>query len=295
MREAVRIVGVLILTAAFGRTPAGAETPGPTGELSPDMRPVLVLQPPQGPLLLARRGAPQRDHKERRLPLPAAWQTSEPDRGFNQALLMQLSHVAANWPWRTLIVSTSGPEIASQLQSLTDQDAVVAVVGEALADLGGKVQLQITMELTTVRAIATAHERRVRSRVEYFAPALVADSGLPRRNPAFAMDGVLDDQVSTAATDLSQFLATIVARVSVPSSLHPHNPTLGGLALHLVCAECRASNRVVYLQPGRVWVSVGKRPGRILALPLPPPKSQPAIQGGHAARIDRPEGRTFTP
>jgi hypothetical protein len=282
MREVGRIVGVLIVTAGFSHTAASAETPGPTGELSPDMRPVLVLQPPQGPLLLAHRIAPQRDHKERRVPLPAAWQTSEPDRGFNQALLMQLSHVAANWPWRTLVVSTSGPESASQLQSLTGQDAVVAVVGDALVDLGGKVQFQITLELTTVRAIATAHERRVRTRVEYFAPALAADSGLPRRNPAmFAMDGVLDDQVSTAATDLSQFLATIVARVSVPNSLHPHNPTLGGLGLHLICAECRASNRVVYLQPGRVWVSVGKPPGRILALPLPQPKSQ--------------QGRTVTP
>jgi hypothetical protein len=289
MLEVGRIAGVLIVAAGSGHPVARAAIPGPAGELSPDLRPVLVLQPPQGPLLLAHPAAQQRDHKERSVPLPAAWQTSTPDRGFNQALLMQLSPLAANWPWRTLIVSGSGPESDRELQSLTAQAAVIAVVRDSLEDLGGKVQFRVTIELSTVRAIATAHERRERTRVEYLAPALPADSDLPRRSLAgFATDGVLDEQVNTAATDLSQFLATIVARVSVPNSLHPHNPTLGGLGLHLACAECRASNRVVYLQPGRVWLRVGKPPGRILALPLPKQTSQPATQGGHAARTERP-------
>jgi hypothetical protein len=284
MREAGRIAAVLILTAGSGH----AATPDPASELSPDLRPVLLLQPPQGPLLLVPRAARLREHKPHRAALPAAWQTAEPDRGFTQALLMQFSHVAANWPWRTLSVSTSGPESDSQLQSLADQDAVVAVVHDALLDLGGKVQFQITLELTTVRAIATAHERRLHSHVEYIGQALVADSGQPRRAlAAFAKDGALDQQVSTAATDLSQFLATIVARVSVPDSLHPHNPTLGGLGLHVSCAECRASDQVVYQQPGRVWIRAGTPSGSILALPLKQ-TSQPATQGGHAARTDRP-------
>ena len=273
LRQAGRIAGVLILIAGFGPAPAGAvqaAAQDPAGELSPDMRPVLILQPPQGPLLLVHQAAHRHDRKPRRSPLPAPWQTTEPDRGFTQALLMQFSQAAANWPWRTLIVSTSGPESASQLQSLGGQDAVVAAVHDELVDLGGKVQFHITLELTTVRAIASAHERRVHTHVDYRTQALVADSALPRRTlAAFAMDGALDDQAGTAATDLSQFLATIVARVSVPDSLHPHNPTLGGLGLRLACAECRASDRVVYQQPGRVWVRAGKPPGSILALPLP--------------------------
>jgi hypothetical protein len=265
MREAGRIAGVLLVTAGAVQ----AAPLGPASELSPDMRPVLVLQPPQGQLQLVHPGARPRDRKERLAPLPAAWQTPEADRGFTQALLMQLSHAAANWPWRSLIVSASGPESDSQLQSLSEQDAVLAVVQDELVDLGGKVQFQVTMELTTVRAIATAHERRVHTHVEYLTQALPADSEQPRRNLApFAQDGTLDAQVSTAATDLSQFLATIVARVSVPNSLHPHNPTLGGLGLHPSCSECRASDRVVYLQPGRVWVRAGKASGSILALPL---------------------------
>ena len=321
--KARMVVGALIVTAICGGTSVGAAraaTPAPVTELSPDLRPVLLLEPPQGGLLLVQHALRlpdrkagslaqklgywiatpivRRDRSERRTQLPAAWRTSEPDRGFTQALLQQLSHVAANWPWRTLIVSSSGPESDSQLQALAGQDAVVAVVRDELVDLGGKVEFHVIMALTTVRAIATTRETRVHARVEYFAPTLVADSGLPRRGLAsFAMDGPLDEQVSTAATDLSQFLAMIVARVSVPESLHPHNPTLGELGAHPACGACRASDPVVYLQPGRVWVRVGKPRGSILALPLqsarptrqaPQLVPQQAVLGGHAARIDRP-------
>ncbi|HEY3846796.1 MAG TPA: hypothetical protein VGL95_06755 [Acetobacteraceae bacterium] len=227
---------------------------------------MLLLQAPQGELMLVHHPVLLPDHHAR---LPSAWRSGEPDRGFSAALLTQLSHVAANWPWRTLIISTSGPETDSQLQTLGGEDAVVAVVNEELVDLRGRVQLHVTMELVTVRAIATRQETRVRTPVQYFAPVLAADSGMPRRSlAAFAMDGTLDDQVSTAATDLSQFLAMFVARVSVPASLRAHNPTLGELGVHPVCGECRPSDPVVYQQPGRVWVRVGKSRGTILALPL---------------------------
>jgi hypothetical protein len=261
MRWAGSVAAVVLLSAGIGA--ASAATDGSAIELSPDTRPVLLLTPPQGELQLVRRAT------HRRVRLPTDWQTTEPDRGFTQALLMQLSHVAANWPWRSLIISTSGQESDRQLQGLAGQDAVVAVAQDELVDLAGKVEFHVIVELTTLRAIATTHETRVHTHVEYIAPALVADSAQPRRNLAsFAKDGPLDGQASTAATDISQFLATIVARVSVPSSLHPHTSTLRGLGLHPVCAECRGSDRVVYLQPGRVWVRVGKPPGSILALPL---------------------------
>ncbi|HEV2702217.1 MAG TPA: hypothetical protein VGV09_11335 [Steroidobacteraceae bacterium] len=245
---------------------AHAATPGPAAELSPDGRPVLLLQAPQSELLLVHHAALLPEHRAR---LPPVWHTGEPDRGFSAALLMQLSHVAANWPWRTLIISTSGPESDSQLQSLGGEDAVVAVVKEELVDLRGRVQFHVTMDLVTVRAIATRQETRARTPVQYFAPELAADSRLPRRSQAaFAVDGTLDGQVSTAATDLSQFLATFVARVSVPASLRAHNPTLGELGAHPVCRDCRPSDSVVYQQPGRVWVRVAKTGGSILALPL---------------------------
>ncbi|HTV77491.1 MAG TPA: hypothetical protein VMF03_04495 [Steroidobacteraceae bacterium] len=259
---------ILLIAAGTFLGAAYAAAPGPQAGLSPDQRPVLMLQPPHGPLLLVRRAAdlPQSD---RRRSLPAAWRTNEPDRGFGQALLMQLSQASANWPWRTLIVSSSGPESDSQLQSLMGQDAVIAAVDDELVDLKGRVQLQVTMRLVTVRAIATTHETRVRTRVDYLAAPLTGNSARPRRSRAhFVRDGALDEQVSTAATDLSHFLATIVARVSVPESLHPHNPSLGELGLHPVCGVCRASDPVVYEQPGRVWVGIGKLPGTILALPL---------------------------
>ncbi len=256
------IVGIMLMSAASAT------------ELSPDMRPVLILEPPHGELLLHHVGRPS-DQR----PLPRAWRTTDPDRGFSQALLMQLAHVAANWPWRTLIVSNSAADSDSHLQTLEGQDAVVATAHDELVDLGGRVQFHVTLALTTVRAIATPQERRVHTRVEYFARNLVAVSSRPRRNRAlFSTDGPLDDRVSTAATDLSQFLALIVARVSVPDNLHPHNPTLGALGLHPVCGECRASDPVVYQQPGRVWVRVGKPPGRILALPLRTSKAGPQGQ-----------------
>ncbi len=134
---------------------------------------------------------------------------------------------------------------------------------------GASCSSNVTLELVTVRAIATRHETRAQIPVQYFAPLLVADSAMPRHNlAAFAMEGPLDDQVSTAATDLSQFLATMVARISVPESLRAHNPTLGELGAHPVCAECRAADPVVYQQPGRVWVRVAKSGGSILSLPL---------------------------
>jgi hypothetical protein len=262
------------------------------------MRPMLVLQPPQGELMLVHHAGPlpdrqapslaqklgywiaapaiDRDHEERRTHLPSAWLTASPDRGFSQALLMQLSQVSSNWPWRTLVISSSGPETDSQLQTVPAQDAIVAVVQAELVDLGDKVEFHVLMDLVTVRAIATPHETRRHTQVEYFAPALAADRRLPHRSLAlFAANGPLDEQVSTAAADLSQFLATIVARVSVPDSLHPHNPTLGKLGLHPSCGVCRASDPVVYLQPGRVWVRVGKLPGSILALPRQSARSQP--------------------
>jgi hypothetical protein len=258
------------MVLAAGAGAATAATAGSATELSPDVRPTLVLQPPQGELMLVQ------DHEQRRSRLPSAWLTASPDRGFSQALLMQLSQVSSNWPWRALVISTSGPESDSQLQTMPGQDAIVAVVRADLLDLGDKVEFHVLMDLVTLRAIATPHESRVRTQVEYFAPALLADRHLPRRHRApFAANGRLDDQVSTAAADLSQFLATIVARVSVPDSLHPHNRTLGELGLHPNCGICRASDPVVYLQPGRVWVRVGKPPGSILALPRPLPRSLP--------------------
>jgi hypothetical protein len=267
----MQMAGLILGAISIGLCIAGtgavqAASLAPATELSPDRRPVLILEPPQGGLMLVHHGVLLPDH---RAPLPAAWRTAEPDRGFAAALLMQLSHVAANWPWRTLIVSTSGPESDSQLQTLTGEDAVVVVVHDEVVNLGGRVQFQVSMELATVRAIATGHETREQTPVRYFAPVLVADSAMPHRSrAAFALDGPLDDQVSTAVTDLSQFLATIVARVSVPESLRAHNPTLGELGAHPVCGQCRASDPVVYQQPGRVWVRVGKQGGSILALPL---------------------------
>jgi hypothetical protein len=243
---------------------------GPATQLSPDMRPMLVLQPPQAELLLVPR-------EGRRTQLPAPWRTASPDRGFSQALLMQLSQVSSNWPWRTLVISSSGPESDSQLQTVAGQDAIVAEVRAELLDLGDRVEFHVLMNLITVRATATPHETRVRTQVEYFAAALAADRRRPRHNLAlFAADGRLDEQVSTAAADLSQFLATIVARVSVPESLHPHNPTLGELGLHPSCGPCRPSDPVVYLQPARVWVRVGRLPGSILALPRPAARSPSA-------------------
>jgi hypothetical protein len=285
------IVGAIIVATLGSALPDVVHAaPVASTELSPDRRPVLMLEPPQGDLLLVNHPgrlpdkgsesfalkpghwiAPpisKRDRREWSAQLPLPWRTSEPDRGFGQALLLQLSG-PANWPWQTLIVSSSGPESDSQLQSLVGQDAVIAVVRDELVDLAGKVELHVTLDLTTVRAIATTHETRSRVNVDYFARALSADSGQPRRSVAqFVVAGPLDTQVNTAAADLSEFLATVVARISVPNSLHPHNPTLGELGVRPSCAACRTADPVVYQQPGRVWVQVSKVPGSILALPL---------------------------
>ncbi len=291
IRQAGLIVGAIIVAALGSALPDAVHAAvAAATQLSPDVRPVLMLEPPQGDLLLVNHAArlpdkgseslalklghwiaapiSRRDRYEWSAQLPLSWRTSEPDRGFAQALLLQLSG-PANWPWQTLIVSSSGPESDSQLQSLVGQDAVIAVIRDELVDLAGKVELHVTMDLTTVRAIATTHETRVHVSVDYFARALRADSGQSRRSVAqFVVAGPLDDQVNTAAADLSEFLATVVARVSIPNSLHPHNPTLGELGVHPSCDVCRPADPVVYQQPGRVWVQVSKVPGSILALPL---------------------------
>src|ERR1700753_1504862 len=145
MRKARQIVGAVLLAGCMAA--GGAAHAVPTAELSPDTRPVLVVEPPQGELLLVRHitrlpdrpseslvlrlghwivapvtGATRTEH---RAPLPAPWRTTEADRGFTQALLMQLSHVAGNSPWRTLIVSSSHLESDSQLQTLGGRDAVL--------------------------------------------------------------------------------------------------------------------------------------------------------------------------
>jgi hypothetical protein len=290
---------ILAGIALGGTAPAAA---APATELSPDLRPTLLLEPPQGELLLVQHAlrlpdrreeslaqklghwitAPisGRDRAERRAALPAAWLTSEPDRGFSQALLMQLSHVAANWPWRALVLGSSGPEIDSQLQTLAGQDAVVAVVTDELVDLKGRVEFHVTLELVTTRAIATTQETHSRMQVQYFAPALIADSRQPRHSAApFAMDGPLDEQVNIAATDVSQFLASTVAHASLPDTLQPHYPTLGELGVHPGCGQCRASDPVIYQQPGRVWVRVGNMPGSVLALPLQSVRPVPRAPG----------------
>src|SRR5580698_190841 len=149
------LLGAVIMAAGIGA--ASAATVAPATELSPDMRPVLVLQPPQGALLI------RPDREERRTHLPSAWVTSAPDRGFSQALLMQLSQLSANWPWRTLVISSSGAESASQLQTLPGQDAIVAQVHAELVDLGDRVEFHVLLALLSVRAIATPHETRVRT------------------------------------------------------------------------------------------------------------------------------------
>ena len=302
--------GITLGLAAVGL--AAAAIPAPATGLSPDQRPVLVLEVPEATLMLVHHAVRmpdrqaeslalklgywiaaaiiRRDREERRAPLPAAWQIPEADRGFAQTLRAQLSNPHANWPWRSLIVSASGPDRDSQLQSLAGQDAVLAVVREELVDLRDKVELHVVMDLTTVRAVATGHESRSHTHVEYFAPSLAAQSSQPRRSlEPFAVNGPLDEQVGTAATDLGQFLATIVARVSVPESLHPHNPTLGELGVHPACGECRPADPVVYQQPGRVWVRLGRPPGAILALPLPARPMRQSLQQtsqGHSARPD---------
>ncbi len=175
IRKAGTIVGAFIVAVLGGALHGAAHAATAATELSPDRRPVLMLEPPQGDLLLVNhpgrlpdKGSgsfalkpghwiappiPKRERYEWSTQLPASWRTTAPDRGFAQALLLQLSG-SANWPWQTLIVSTSGPESDSQLQTLVGQDAVVAVVRDELVDLAGKVQLHVTMDLTTVRAIA---------------------------------------------------------------------------------------------------------------------------------------------
>ena len=98
-------MGALIVVAGIGSAPAA--TVGAATELSPDMRPVLVLQAPPGELMLVHHavrlpdGRPEslaqklgnwisapvigQDREERRTHLPSDWRTAAPDRGFSQA------------------------------------------------------------------------------------------------------------------------------------------------------------------------------------------------------------------
>jgi len=263
----------------------------PVAELAPDLRPTLIVVLPPSSLLLVHHAHPmpvgeaeqlalrlglfmaipiiRRRARESAAPLPVAWRSAAPDRGFAQQLTTALERTQANWPWRTLRVVNSGAQTQSLLEHLTGEDVAIATFGFQLEDLEREVQFSAQAHILLVRSAGTPRESRTQILIDHLAAALPADAAHPRRYAAlFATGGPLDQMVSAAAHDLTHALAVIIARLATPTptgSLPSRH--FADLAAKPSCAECRPEDAVLHEEPGRVWVAPARLPGTVLSLP----------------------------
>jgi hypothetical protein len=294
MRGAARqlLIALFALPFAFGSALAEQLQSASVTELSPDLRPTLIVLPPLQGLMLAHHAHPLSQSRAEALahalgllvalpiihhrareslqPLPPSWRTDDADRGFMEQLSGALEPGEANWPWRELRIVKSGEEIDRLVSQLSGQDVAVALLGFELEDLGAHVQLSVQADVTFVRFAGTARESRVRTLIRHLAPRLDADPQRPRASAAqFRAAGPLDRLMSTAALDLSRVLAVTVARdvSAVASIAQPQGRRYGQLGRKPKCRECRADDPVLHEEPGRVWVAPTKLPGTVLSLP----------------------------
>jgi hypothetical protein len=272
--------------------PAGASAPAPPAALSPDQRPTLVIVAEPKALTIVHHAHPMPSAEAEQLalkvglyaalpmirrraregwdPLPRAWQSGEPDRGFSQAIAAALDPAQqANWPWRALKIVTSRAEANAALAQLSGQDAAVATFKCELEDQLRSVQLIARASLKLIHAAGTAGESRTQFNIRHYGRPLDADWGRPRKYVvAFRSGGPLDEQVSAAALDLSHAIAVVVARLTTPATLEAASRHFGDLVHKPECPECRPSDPVIHEEPGRVWVIPARLGATLLSLPV---------------------------
>jgi hypothetical protein len=205
-------------------------------------------------------------------PMPHAWRTDEPDRGFAADIADAFDPgQLANWPWRTLKVVASSGEAQAALTQLAGQDAAIVTFKCELNDALRSVQLLARADVTMIRAVGTPGESRTRFAILHYGRPITADWGRPKASAAeFRAGGRLDDQIDAAALDLSHALAVTIARLTTPAApnLEAVKRRYGDLAHKPKCRQCRPTDPVLHTEPGRVWVAPAQLGGDVLSLPV---------------------------
>jgi hypothetical protein len=282
----------LALCAAPGL--AGAASPAPTTSISPDQRPTLLIVAAPTALTIVHHPHPmpveeaeqlvlqlgmsaampiiRRHARGGRDPLPRAWRTDEPDRGFAADVADALDPgQQSNWPWRALKIVSSSDDAHAALAQLEGRDAAIVTFHCELEDHLSTVQLLARANVTMIRASGTPSESRTRFSILHYARPITADWSKPKQSAApFRADGLLDQEVDEAALDLSHALAVTIARLTTPAApnLQTVKRRFGDLAHKPHCAPCRPSDPVLHQEPGRVWVAPAQLGGDVLSLPV---------------------------
>lgn len=300
----------LVLAAGLAGTPAlaGADSVAPVTALSPDQRPTLVIVASPVALLIVHHPQPLSPQDAEQLalrigifaaapiirrqaragldPLPQAWQSGDPDRGFVASLEAALDRSQANWPWRALKIVESQAEANDAVADLTGQDVAVVTFRCDLEDWMHTVQFSARARVKLLRAAGTPQESRTQFSIQHLSVPLTADWGRARQYAAvFRPGGPLDRTVTAAALDLSRALAVTIARLTTGT---PDIRIAGREFSQLVekpkCPECRPDDPVLHEEPGRVWVAPSKLAGTVLSLPVGPTDDQAASERPRAAR-----------
>ncbi|MGH8227189.1 MAG: hypothetical protein ACRET2_10710 [Steroidobacteraceae bacterium] len=289
----------------------------PATALSPDQRPTLVIVAMASPLLIAHHPHPlsdaaaeqlalkiglqaavpiiRRDARQGLDPLPDAWKSGEPDRGFTAALAAALERPQANWPWRDLRIVQSQADVRDAISELTGQDVAIATIKCELEDWMHTVQYSAVAHVRLLRAVGTPHESRTQFTIRHLSKRLTADWGDARQYAAvFKADGPLDHVVGAAALDLSRVLAVTIARLTTATpDVQIAGRRFSALPEKPDCSACEPSDPVLHTEPGRVWVAPSKLAGTVLSLPVPrdpdqqvasdpPPRRTPPVRAARS-------------
>jgi hypothetical protein len=278
---------VLVLLPAW----VNASAPAPAAALSPDERPTLVIVAAPMALTIVHHANPLPPAEAEQLalniglyaavpiirrrardgwdPLPRAWQTDQPDRGFFADLAAALDPAQqANWPWRALKIVSSKAEADAAVAQLSGQDAAIATFKCELEDQLHSVQLVARASVKLIHDAGTPGQS-TQFNIRRYGRPLEADWGSPRKYAdVFRSGGALDEEVNAAALDLSHALAVIIARLTTPTTLEAANRHFGDLSHKPECPECQPGDPVIHEEPGRVWVIPARLGTTLLSLPV---------------------------
>jgi hypothetical protein len=292
--SAARRVSIESAALALVLLPVGASASAqpPAAALSPDQRPTLVIVAAPMALTIVHHANPLPEAEAEKLaldigldaavpiirrrardgwdPLPRAWQTGEPDRGFFADMSAALDPAQqANWPWRALKIVTSSAEAEAALSQLSGQDAAIATFRSELEDQLSAVQLVARANVRLIHNAGTPGQSSMQFNIRRYGHPIVADWGRPRKYAAtFQSGGALDEEVSASALDLSHALAVVIARLTTPPTLMTASRHYGDLAHKPSCPECLPGDPVIHEEPGRVWVIPTRLRATLLSLPV---------------------------
>jgi hypothetical protein len=275
---------------------AGNDAVAPVTSLSPDQRPTLVIVAAPAPLLIEHHPRPlsptaaeamafklglfvagpiiRRYAREGLDPLPQAWQSGQPDRGFSEALEAALDRTQANWPWRDLKIVSTEAKAREALADAAGEDVAIVRFKCELEDWIETVQYSAEARVSMLRDVGTARESRTEFDIRHLSRKIPANWGDPRRYATvFESGGTLDEAVNAAALDLSRALAVTISRLTTATpNIQIAGLEFGQLLRKPHCPVCRPSDTVLQQAPGRVWVAPWKLAGTILSLPVAEPR-----------------------